>query len=232
MLGVAGLAESVQGNVYKTVATLLGQLDVQFVDAAPGSSGVKPSGITGLVYGSIIGITRLAGGIVNATLTKAPPLITQRFGTPASSPEREAVLSSINGVLGDQLLATTNPLNISMSLRCDGKPLLLEKAALSQRLLHATGELLVVLHGLCKNDAQWTTGGHNHADVLAKELGYTPGLPALHTGLHTSINGQQFAVIGQIRRSGITDLCYGHLLASSWYGKDRFEQYPIRENSL
>ena len=106
----------------------------KFVDAAPGSSGVKPIGITGLVYGGIKGITRLAGGTVNAALTKAAPFVTQRLGTPASSPEREAVLSIINGVLGDQLLVTANPLSISMSLRCDGKPLLLEKAAISQHL--------------------------------------------------------------------------------------------------
>ena len=285
------------------------------MDAAAGSSGVKPSGITGLVYGGIKGITRLAGGTVNAALTKAAPLVTQRFGTPASSPEREAVLSIINGVLGDQLLATANPLSISMSLRCDGKPLLLEKAAISQRLPHATGKLLVVVHGLCMNDLQWTTGGYNHADVLAKEQGYTPVYLHYNTGLHTSINGQQFAAlleqlhdawpqpvedltllahsmgglvsrsachvaeqtdmawrsklknivflgtphhgaplervgnwidtmlgsnrvtkpfaaIGQIRSSGITDLRYGHVLASSWEGKDRFERSPDSREPL
>jgi len=51
----------VQGNVYKAVATPFGPLGAKFVDAAPGSSGLKPSGITGLVYGGIKGITRLAG---------------------------------------------------------------------------------------------------------------------------------------------------------------------------
>ena len=201
VLGVTGLAESVQGNVYKTVATPFGLLGSRFIDAAPGSSGVKPGGITGLVYGSIRGITRLAGGAVNVALSKAGPLITERFygqgGAPASSPEREAVLSAINGVLGDQLLATANPLTISMSLRHEGKPLLLNKAALAQRLPKATGKLLVVLHGLCMNDLQWTAGddnnAYNHADRLAKELGYTPVYLHYNTGLHTSINGQQFA---------------------------------------
>ena len=165
VLGVTGLAETVQGNVYKTVAAPFGLLGSRFIDAAPGSSGVKPTGITGLVYGSVRGITRLAGGTVNAALSKAAPLITERFfgegGTPASSPEREAVLSAINGVLGDQLLATANPLTISMSLRHEGKPLLLDKAALAERLPKATGKLLVVLHGLCMNDLQWTSGSYN-----------------------------------------------------------------------
>ena len=319
VLGVTGLAESVQGNVYKAVAAPFGRLGSRFFDAAPGSSGVKPTGITGLVYGSVKGITRLAGGTVNAALTKVAPLITERFGTPSSSPEREAVLSAINGVLGDQLLATANPLTITMSLRHEGKPLLLEKAALAQRLPQlpnpSTGKLLVVLHGLCMNDLQWASSGYNHADVLAKELGYTPLYLHYNTGLNTSVNGQQFAnlleqlmqawpqpveeltllvhsmgglvsrsachvaeqagmawrsklknivflgtphhgaplervgnwidttlgsnrvtkpfaAIGQIRSSGITDLRYGHVLESSWLGKDRFVRSPESREPL
>ena len=193
VLGVTGLAESVQGNVYKAVASPFGLLGAKFIAAAPGASGVKPSGITGLVYGGINGITRLAGGTVNAALTRVGPLITERFGAPASSPEREAVLAAINGVLGDQLLATANPLTINMNFRHEGKPLLLEKAALKLRLPHSTGKLLVVLHGLCMNDLQWASGGYNHADVLAKALGYTPVYLHYNTGLHISKNGQHFA---------------------------------------
>ena len=315
--GVLGVAESVQGNVYKAVATPFGRPGAKFVDAAPGSSGVKPSGITGLVYGGIKGLTRLAGGTVNAALTKAAPFVTQRFGTPALSPERKEVLSISNGVLGDQLLATAKPISISISIsmRHGGKPLLPENAALNQRLPHATGKLLVVLHGLCMNDLQWTTAVYNHADVLATELGYTPVYLHYNSGLHTSINGQQFAAlltqlfdawpqpvadltllvhsmgglvsrsachvseqtnmawrsklkniiflgtphhgaplervgnwidttlgsnrvtkpfaaIGQIRSSGITDLRYGHVLASSWEGKDRFERSPDSRQPL
>ncbi|UUZ65097.1 hypothetical protein LP417_10755 [Polaromonas sp. P1-6] len=40
-LGVAGLAETVQGNVYKAVAAPFGPLGSKFVDHALGSSGVK-----------------------------------------------------------------------------------------------------------------------------------------------------------------------------------------------
>ena len=103
------------------------------------------------------------------------------------------MLSSINGVLGDQLLATANPLTIRMSLRHKGERLLLEKAILAGAFSQTTGKLLVVLHGLCMNDLQWTSNGYNHADVLAKALGYTPVYLHYNSGLHTSINGQQFA---------------------------------------
>jgi pimeloyl-ACP methyl ester carboxylesterase len=200
VLGVTGLVEKVQGNVYKAVAAPFGLLGSRFVDARQGETGVKAGGITSYVYGGVKGITRLAGGTLNATLSKAVPLMRKRFGQSDSSPQREAVLAAVNGVLGDQLLATANPLAIKMSLRHAGKPLVLEQSALAQRLPQATSRLLVVLHGLCMNDLQWTAGrksdaGYNHTDALAKDLGYTPVYVYYNTGLHTSVNGGQFAAL-------------------------------------
>ena len=40
----------------------------------------------------------------------------KRFGVQASSPQREAVLAALNGVLGDHVLSTANPLAITMAL--------------------------------------------------------------------------------------------------------------------
>ena len=128
------------------------------------------------------------------------PFVNERFGVQASSPQREAVLAAINGVLGDHLLATANPLVITMALRHQGQALLLDRVALAQRLPQATGKILVVAHGLCMNDLQWGSTGKDdgkssHADVLARDLGYTPVYLHYNTGLHTSSNGQQFAAL-------------------------------------
>lgn len=188
VLGVAGLAESVQGNVYKAVAATLPG-GSKFIDRTPGSSGVRPLGITGLVYGGVRGITQLAGGTVNAVLARAAPLLRQA----ASSAAREAMLSAINGALGDRLQDTANPLAITMSLRAGGQPLLLDRAALASRFPDATGKLLVLVHGLCMNDLQW---GAQHADALAAH-GYTPVYLHYNTGLHTATNGAQFAALLQ-----------------------------------
>lgn len=208
-LGVAGLAETVQGNVYKAVASLFGPLGARFVDSTPGRSGVNVNGLTGLVYGSVRGVTRLAGGAVNALLAGAVPLA----GAQTSSPQREAMLSALNGVLGDHLLATGNPLAITMSLRHEDKPLPLEKSALAQRLPAATPRLLVLVHGLCMNDLQWRSadpenaaGAHmndyGHGERLAHELGYTPIYLHYNSGLHTSVNGQQLdALLEQLARA-------------------------------
>ena len=188
VLGVAGLAETVQGNVYKAVAATLPG-GSRFVNRSPGSSGVKPFGITGLVYGGVRGIARLAGGTVNAVLSRAAPMLPQS----ASSPAREAMLSAINGVLGDQLVASANPLAITMSLRVGGQTLVLDKAALASRLPTATRKLLVLAHGLCMNDLQW---GSSHAETLAA-LGYTPIYLHYNTGLHVATNGAQLAALLQ-----------------------------------
>ena len=191
VLGVTGLAESVQGNVYKAVAASFGPLGKRFTDRSPGSSGIKPFGVTGLVYGGIRGITRLAGGSVNAVLARAVP----RLPVQKSSPQREAVLAAVNGVLGDKLLDTANPLAISMSCRIKGQRLPLDKAGLAESLQQlngaASGKILMMVHGLCMNDLQWTAAGHSPTEILARELGYTPVYLHYNTGLHTSINGQQ-----------------------------------------
>ena len=194
VLGVTDLAESVHGNVYKAVAVPFGLLGQAFVDRAPGASGVRSRGITGLVYGSVRGVTRLAGGAVSAALAGAAPLLPRQ----APSPAREGMLSALNGVLGDQLLETGNPLAIRMSLRHQGQTLALEKSALAQALPEATGKILVLAHGLCMNDLQWRAKGpdghlQTHGETLARALGYTPVYLHYNSGLHTSTNGQQFA---------------------------------------
>jgi pimeloyl-ACP methyl ester carboxylesterase len=193
-LGVTGLAESVQGNVYKAVAKPFGPLGAKFVDRMPGGSGVRARGITGLVYGSIKGVTRLAGGAANALLSRAAVQPGQR----PSTPQREAMLSALNGVLGDRLRETANPLAIAMQLRSGGQALLLEPQALAKRFPGgpgATGKLLVMLHGLCMNDLQWNSDatGAGHGEQLARELGCTPLYLHYNTGLHVSDNGEQLA---------------------------------------
>lgn len=193
VLGVTGVAEAVQGGVYKSVAAPFGLLGSRFVDATPGATGVKPQGITGFVYGSVKAVTRLAGGAADMLLAGAKPLV----GEQASSPQREAMLSAINGVLGDQLVETANPLAITMSLRHEGKTLALDRAGITFALPNAGRKILVLVHGLCMNDLQWTSGDashrYNHGDELAKALGYTPVYLHYNTGRHVSSNGKQFA---------------------------------------
>lgn len=195
VLGAIRLAEKVQGNVYKAVAIPFGALGRPFVDATPGGSGVRRIGITGLGYGSVRGVARLAGGAANVVLAGALPFLRSRV----SSPAREAMLSALNGVLGDQLADAGNPLAITMTLRHQSVPLDLRREALAQAFPGATGKIVVLLHGLCMNDLQWAPGADqsrcDYARLLTRERGYTPLFLHYNSGLHISANGQQLAAL-------------------------------------
>ena len=149
----------------------------------------RTRGLTGLVYKSVRGVTRLVGGSLDAILAQLKPTLVGR----GSSPEREAVLAALNGLLGDYLVVSDNPLAIPMRLRRNGRPLVLETQALAEAIPQGGGKLAVLAHGLCLNDLQWNREGHDHGAVLARELGYTPLYLHYNSGLHTSANGHLLA---------------------------------------
>ena len=163
------------------------------IASAPAPLGKAPAGrsqgITGLVYRSIRGVTRLVGSGLDAALGRLVPL----FGEKTSSPEREAILAALNGVLGDYLEASGNPLAIGLRLRRDGRPLPPQNAALAEALPDPGGRLLVLVHGLCMNDLQWQRQGHDHGAALARDLGYSPVYLHYNSGRHISSNGREFA---------------------------------------
>jgi PGAP1-like protein len=147
--------------------------------------------LTGPIYGSIRGATRLVGAGLDATLARLAPLLGER----APGVEREAVLAAVNGVLGDYLAESGNPLAIEMRLRSHGRALELEKKALRIAFPRAAGKLLVLVHGSCLNDLRWKRLGHDHGAALARDLGFTPVYLHYNTGLHVSTNGRAFAAL-------------------------------------
>ena len=142
-----------------------------------------------LVYGSIRCVMQLVGNTLNTALAQLAPLL----GPGVPSVEREAVLAALNGVLGDYLSETHNPLAIEMQLRNGGEPLELTSSALRGALPRATGKLVVLIHGLCLTERRWTRRGHDHGTALAHDLGYTPIYVRYNTGLHISANGRLLA---------------------------------------
>ena len=76
----------------------------------------RTRGITRRVYQSIRLITRLVEG----GLAAAQSLFALPAGAHSSSPRRATLLSVLNGVVGDHLVATDNPLAIPMRLRREG----------------------------------------------------------------------------------------------------------------
>jgi pimeloyl-ACP methyl ester carboxylesterase len=153
----------------------------------------RTRGITGLVYGSVRGVARAVGWGIESVLPALSPWLDRVPGLP----QREAVLAALNGVLGDHLEASRNPLAIPMSLRRDGQPLALEPEALANALPDAGPKLLVLAHGLCMNDLQWRRRGHDHGAALARDLGYTPVYLHYNTGRAVARNGAELALLLQ-----------------------------------
>jgi len=153
--------------------------------ARPGRAG----GISGFVYRTIRGTTGLVGGGIDAVLARLLPMLDEAN----SSRGREVVLAALNGVLGDYLAATSNPLAIPMRLRRNGSPLQLSQLALAGKIRQPSARVAILAHGLCLSDLQWHRKGHDHGAALARDLGYTPVYLHYNTGLHVSSNGRAFA---------------------------------------
>src|SRR4029450_6162486 len=96
------------------------------------------------------------------------------FGGRGSSAEREAVLAALNGVLGDHLQHSANPLAIPTRFRREGLALDLKRDTLAASIPGATRKVLVLAHGLCMNDLLWRRKGHDHGAALAVDAGFTP----------------------------------------------------------
>jgi len=177
--GVSGVTDIVE-DMHRTIAGLspiIAQPSINVLNTG------RTRGITGFVYRQVRGVTRLVGGGIDVALAQCAPLIDRM----SSFSGREAVIAATNGVLGDYLEATGNPLAISMRLRQNGRPLE-HGAPLGKRVL-------LLIHGLCLNDVQWQRNGHDHGAALGQELGLTPVYLHYNTGLNIDRNGQLLAAL-------------------------------------
>lgn len=183
--GLASLVEAMHAGIVSPPGTSGHDAEVAVVE--------RTGGIAGLVYKTVRGVTHLVGGSAEAMLGRLAPVLAASGPHQPPRPEREAVVAALNGVLGDHLAASDNPLAIAMAFRRTGRPLPLERLALRSSLARATPKVLVLLHGLCMNDLQWQRADHDHGEALARELGYTPVYLHYNTGLSVSTNGRILA---------------------------------------
>ena len=151
-------------------------------------------GIPGLVYASVRGIAGLAGTGVDRGLRRRPA---PAGDDDSREPRREAVRAALNGVIGDHLVATGNPLAITARLRYAGRAMSLQRDALAREFPAARPRLLVLVHGLCMNDLQWQQGDGDLGVALARDL--NAELLHLHynSGMPIDDNGRTFDALLQ-----------------------------------
>lgn len=170
----------------------------------PGVLGASPtgstSGITGLVYRSIRGVNALVGSSLETLLDGLQPMLGSRNLPPAGA----AGLAALNGVLGDYLEETGNPLAIPMRMRRAGTDLIIERDALAKVMPAPRSKLVILVHGLCMNDQSWSgsaaatdaedaSAESDLVERLQRERGYEVVHLNYNSGRHISTNGREFA---------------------------------------
>jgi pimeloyl-ACP methyl ester carboxylesterase len=164
--GIVDIVEAMHGNI-------AGMQRLRGRDPAA----TRTRGITGLVYRIIRGTVGLVDRSLDALLGRLAPLLRERSGWPG----RDAFLAALNGVLGDYLANTDNPLATTMTLHGAAAP--------------SPGgvKVAVFIHGLCLDERSWRRNGHDYGAALARDLGYTPLCVRYNSGRHVADNGRALA---------------------------------------
>lgn len=218
VVGTTSLVQSVQETVIRHLPVL-------------GRTSTGPiRKISGWVFESI----RWVSDVVDTSLQSTVERVENVVPAPErSSRRRETAIAALNGVLGDHLSATGNPLALPMSFRRKGR-VFEPNADVEHEFAPSTAtpeRVVVLVHGLCLTDRQWTRNGHDHGAVLERDLGYTPVYLRYNSGRSIPTNGQLFAdkleglVRGwpvPIRELSIVGHSMGGLLArSAWHHGQR-----------
>lgn len=148
-------------------------------------------GLPRLVYRSVRGVTRLVGESIDAVLAPLVPLLSEASHWPG----RDAVVGALNGVLGDHLEASSNPLAIPMHLRFGSVPLPLSREQIAARVRQPQQRVVVMVHGLCVTETVWKRRSHDHGRSLARDLQANAIYLRYNSGRHISTNGAEFAAL-------------------------------------
>jgi hypothetical protein len=190
--GIVDIVEAMHGNI-------AGMQRLRGRDAA----GTRTRGITGLIYRIIRGTVGVVDRSLDALLGSLAPLLRERSDWPG----RDAFLAALNGVLGDYLAATGNPLATRMALHGPAAP------------APAGAKWAVFIHGLCLDERSWRRDGHDYGAALARDLGYTPLYVRYNSGRHVADNGRELAeLLEQAMRDAPTEVTEIALVGHSMGG--------------
>jgi hypothetical protein len=143
----------------------------------------RPGSAMGSVpYRLLRGTTDVLGGGLDLALATVQAALLQpqrvREGAAAPSPARESAVAALNGLVGDHLHRTDNPLAIGTRL-------------------HARGPLqtraLVLVHDFGLGELHWRQGGHDHGEALAAALHATPVYAQYNSGRHVHAVARELA---------------------------------------
>ena len=113
----------------------------------------------------------------------------------------DGFIGVVNGIVGDHLAATDNPLAIHMRLRLGDNFVQPTADALVNLLGPEPPRLAIFVHGLSTTEWSWAWDAElqqgaadvTYGSLLADELGFVPVYVRYNSGLHISHNGRQLA---------------------------------------
>ena len=183
--GSVGLTDLVEA-MHHTIASRIG-----FDRASPDG---RSSGLTGVVYGAVRGGMRWVGHGVDAAL-RLVETASAAAGAGRARARRlhRRAQRPVGRPPGRQRQPAGHPHGAAQRRRGAGPG----RARAGRALPAPSRKLLVLVHGLCMNDRQWTRRGHDHGQALAQALGFTPLYLHYNSGRHVSQNGRDFAALLQ-----------------------------------
>ena len=95
----------------------------------------------------------------------------------------------VNAFFGDRLDVSGSPLAHTMGVRRRGRSVPLTEAGLAAAWPAATGDVVVLVHGLVVHETAWQRG--RFGQRLEEDLGFTPVTVRYNTGLRISHNGHE-----------------------------------------
>lgn len=190
-----------------------------------GTIDTSNNGISGLIYTCLRKVNSLLTSGVDRLIINGQ----QQSVEVARTKAMHAAVSALNGVMGDKLLAQNNALAIKMVFRQKGKSFTL--AELKDLIEQANGRVLLMVHGLCMNDVQWTRNEHNHGEKLAEEFQMLPIYLHYNTGRHISENGRELADLLQALVATLAGPLSLNILAHSMGGLVSRSAYHYAETA-
>ncbi len=157
---------------------------------------VLHDGVAATVYGSITLALRAAGeGLsrLSRAGVRGPAL-------DDSAPGR-ALQSAVNGLIGEKLDQDHPHLSLPLTVRVGGRGVPVERPSLRRAFPHATGRVLVFVHGLGEHEGIWDLrreeAGGSYGSRLEMAAGWTPVYLRANTGLPVTHNGVSLTALLQ-----------------------------------
>jgi pimeloyl-ACP methyl ester carboxylesterase len=179
--GVRDVHTSVSGRVHTVLDLALGGPAQQPLLAHRIHDGIA----TGVYAGIGLGLRAATKALRGADRLGIGPSI-------EDSARGRFVVSAVNGLIGDKLIADGSPLAFESGVRRDGRDVPLTVAGLADAYPDASDAIVVFLHGLCETENYWDRRSRprpadgsstaSYGSRLAEDEGWTPVFVRANTG--------------------------------------------------